>query len=480
MTQRQVAVPAPGPLESYAQHFDDLFSKVNQREAFRRYLEGLLLPTERNKTLTALANAEPIVGAQDAAVQALQWFLTESTWDAQAVTRRRVEVLRADPATAPDGAGVLVIDETGDRKWGTQTAHVGRQYLGSIGKVDRGVVTVGSLWADERVYYPLAVEPFTPKQHFALGERDPGYRTKPQIAVELVTQAVAAGIPFRAVVADSFYGENDTFRTGLAQLGVGYVLALRPSHAWWAPVGTVNSLVDVARTAAWDGPEAPGDWQLVERTFRDGHTEPWWALEVTVGPYGPTKRHRAVIATTDPATLPEQATWYLLTNLPAPGTASPAASDLPPADLAEVVRLYGLRNWVEQSYKHVKYALGWDAYQVRRDHAMRRHWALVCCAFSFCWRAAGEEGVTSDVVAAPPPSPPADQPARGENRRHPTGTPTRPTEGVLAGGAAAGAVLAGAVDHARALLARLVGAPPTATAASPAQLARAGPADRAL
>ena len=273
MTQRQVATAAPGPLEAYAQQFDDLFSKVNQREAFRRYLEGLLLPTERNKTLTALANAEPIVGAQDAAVQALQWFLTESPWDAQAITTRRVEWLRAEPATAPDAAGVLVIDETGDRKWGTKTAHVGRQYLGSIGKVDSGVVTVGALWADDRVYYPLAVEPFTPKQHFALGERDPSYRTKPQIAVELVTQAVQEGIPFRAVVADSFYGENETFRTGLTKLGVEYVLALRPSHAWWALVGTVGSLADAARAAAWDGPEEPGDWQPVVRAFRDGHTE---------------------------------------------------------------------------------------------------------------------------------------------------------------------------------------------------------------
>lgn len=361
MTQRQVATPVPGPLEAYAEQFDDLFSKVNQRAAFRQYVVGLLLPTERNKTLTALANAEPIVGAQDGAVQALQWFLSESTWDASALTKRRVDLLRADALTAPDTAGVLVIDETGDRKWGTKTAHVGRQYLGSIGKVDSGVVTVGSLWADERVYYPLAVEPFTPKQHFALAERDPGYRTKPQIAVELVTQAVQEGLPFRAVVADSFYGENATFRSGVAQLGVGYVLALRPSHAWWALAGAVGSLADAAHAAAWDGPEQPGDWQPVVRTFRDGHTETWWALEVHVGPYGPERRQRAVIATTDPAALPEQATWHLLTNLPAPTSSRTAAQTLPTADVAEVVRLYGLRNWVEQSYKQVKAALGWSA-----------------------------------------------------------------------------------------------------------------------
>jgi hypothetical protein len=72
------------------------------REAFRRYLEGLLLPAERTKTLTALANAEPTLGAQPPRVQSLQWFLSESTCDAAAVNARRVALLRRDPTTAPD------------------------------------------------------------------------------------------------------------------------------------------------------------------------------------------------------------------------------------------------------------------------------------------------------------------------------------------------------------------------------------------
>ena len=110
------------------------------------------------------------------------------------------------------------------------------------------------------------------------------------------------------------------------------------------------------------------------RHFRDGHTETWWALEGVAGPYGPDRPRRLVIATADPATLPEPATWYLATTLPAGA-----------ADLAEVVRLYGLRNWVEQAYKQVKTSLGWSQYQVRSDRAMRRHWALVQCAFAFCW-----------------------------------------------------------------------------------------------
>jgi hypothetical protein len=69
-----------------------------------------------------------------------------------------------------------------------------------------------------------------------------------------------------------------------------------------------------------------------------------------------------------------------------PGTPRAAAHPaLPTADLAEVVRLYGLRQWVEQGYKQVKQALGWADFQVRADRAIRRHWALVCCAFAFCW-----------------------------------------------------------------------------------------------
>src|SRR2546423_3957368 len=233
MTERLPVSPAPGPLEDYSRQFDALFSQRNQRESFRRYLEGLLLPQERNKTLTALANTEPVVGAQHPHAQSLQWFLSESTWDPEVVTQRRVELLCADPVTAPTERGVLVIDEHGDRKWGDKTAHVGRQYLANLGKTDNGVVSVTSLWADEGVYYPLDVEPYTPAHHFAKGKEDPQFRTKLKIAVELVRRAVQAQIPLRAVVADSFYGEDRGVKGGLRELGVGYVLALKPSHEWW-------------------------------------------------------------------------------------------------------------------------------------------------------------------------------------------------------------------------------------------------------
>lgn len=118
MTRRLPVRAAPGPLEEYAARFDDLFHARAQREGFRRYLEGLLLPTERNKTLTALANTEPVAGAQRKEAQSLQWFLSESGWDPQEINERRLELLLEESATAANEKGVLVIDEHGDRASG--------------------------------------------------------------------------------------------------------------------------------------------------------------------------------------------------------------------------------------------------------------------------------------------------------------------------------------------------------------------------
>jgi hypothetical protein len=469
MTKRMAVAQAPAPLEGYAKHFDPLFGKRNQREEFRQYLEGLLLPSERNKTLTGLVNTEPLVGAQLPRAQKLQWFLSESNWDERHVQAERLKLLREDPATAPNAQGALVIDETGDRKDGHKTAHVARQYLGNVGKIENGVVSVSSLWADEDIYYPLEVEPYTPESYFAQGKKDSAFRTKPQIALQLVQQAVKQKWPFRAVVADSLYGEDRGLKAGLRQLQVSYVLALNPAHAWWHPEGVAGSLREVAHEAGWVSAEQPGSWMRLTRTFRDGSTQEWWAIEIVAGPYGPGKTERAVVATTDPATLPELTTWYLVTNLSAPTDGVGDASPFLPADLQEIIRLYGLRTWVEQSYKQVKHALGWSQYQVRSDQAIRRHWQLVCCAFSFCWYHVSHAPKTE----AAPPLPeseafserdlPPESTSRGEKKQH---RKKQAASRILAKSIASGARMAGAVDHAATLLAGVVRTAPTRSAST--------------
>ncbi|MDQ0938303.1 IS701 family transposase [Streptomyces sp. V1I1] len=462
MTKRVPCPPAPGPLEAYAARFDDLFSTLAQRRGFREYLAGLLLPRDRNKTLTCLAGTEPVAGAQHAAVQRLQFFLSESTWDLEKVNARRVELLLADPATAPHAGGVLVIDDSGDRKDGTATAHVGKQYLGSVGKIDRGVVAVTTCWADERVYYPLHAVPYTPAHHFPKGKNDAGFRTKLQIGAALARDAPRAGVSLRAVAADCAYGDQDAFRRQLDAAGLPFVMALKPRRGAWSYGDEAYTPVDAARNLIWGGPEAPGNWTTVTRTFRDGHTATWWAADAQLGWWGPDGTTRLVVATTDPATLPAQSTWYLATDLPRPGGPREADSPAPAADLAEIVRIYGIRHWIEQSYKQVKDELGWADFQVRSDTAIRRHQTLVTCAFSFCW---------DTWFAPPPPATDEEEPVPSRPERGYCAVPPDPA-GLLAPSPPGRPWLADALGHAATLLASVDSQAPAHRAPGPDQRCR--------
>lgn len=464
MSKRLPCPPAPGPLEDYAARFDELFGTLAQRRGFREYLQGLLLPRDRNKVLTALAGTEPIVGAQGAPAQRLQFFLSESAWEVEDVNAHRLRTLREDPATAPHGRGVLVLDETGDRKDGTHTDHVGYQYLGSVGRIANGIVSVSSVWADERIYHPLDVEPYTPAKRLEKGRSDPAFRTKPQIAVELVQSARKAHIPFRAVVADCLYGENPDFESALWRAKVPYLLSLRPHKGRWAEEEAAHTPEVAAQRMGWNSEQEPGAWKSILRTFKDGHQERWWAVEVsTLVGYSPEESVRLVAVSTDPKTLPANSTWYLVTNLPAPDSRraqEEEESPFEPADLSEVVRIYGLRQWVEQSFRQIKGELGFSDFQVRRDHAIRRHWELVFCAFSFCWWAYNykQEAV---LKAAPLEVEPVAEEAGGKSRGG--------DSSIMAGSTTASSKrMVGPVGNAVALLEGVVESAPATTTASAA------------
>ncbi|MFE5028553.1 transposase [Streptomyces sp. NPDC056656] len=222
------------------------------------------------------------------------------------------------------------------------------------------------------------------------------------------------------MVADCAYSVSDTWYLALREACLAYVVALKPNRGTWARADQPHTPIEAAHALAWKDAKRPGDWRLVERHFRDGHSETWWAADARLGGYGPDSPCRLVVATTDPARLPEKATWYLATNLPHPDAPHAGTSPHSPADLAEIVRLYGLRPWIEQSYKQIKDELGWADFQVRSDRAIRRHLTLVNCAFSFCWDQWFAPPGPLDVTAPDPC--PDEGPERG-----PRPTPPAPT-----------------------------------------------------
>ena len=362
----------PEPLEHYCTLLDVAFHRSEQKKAFRIYLQGLLLGAERNKTATYIANTEPgKPGSKHKAAQQIQWFLSESSWLPEDLHQARLAVMRNLDGLQNDGPAVLIIDETGDRKYGTHTAHVGRQYLGSIGKVDSGVVSVHLLYAKGGRYFPLDLVPYTPASHFKKGDRDPAFKSKPQLALQLIDQYQDQW-PFRAVVADSFYGRNLTLTHRLIDRKIPFVLALPASYSWWHFPEEIGGVEEQAHKTPTES------WLPLVKTFADDYEEHLWVAETQGSAFGPQKTLRLVV-TTDPVKLPAATTEYLISNLRvAEDDTHEAHVQSAPATCQEVALLYARRVVIEQAYREVKQHLGWAEYQVRSSVAIQRHWALVC------------------------------------------------------------------------------------------------------
>lgn len=367
-TPRKPTVPTTDAIDSFCAQFDDLFSRRAARQAFRHYLIGLLLPREHNKTHTVLASLVP--GGKR---QQLHHLMHDAPWDAQALNARRLQLWQEHPTLAPHRRGVLIVDETGDRKRGHGIPFAAQQYIGKLGHTANGVVSVTTTWTDGTHHVPVGVKPYWPASRLPDGKQDPRFRTKPELAWELIEEAEAARIPFGVVVADCIYGENALLESKLWTTGIPYVLAIHATHGVWQVVA------DEANPPAFNPHEAaqrvpPERWQRVVRHDSHGKELVHYVVELELGNvFGPRRSVRLIAATTDPVTLKRDATWYLITNLP-----------LEEASAEEVYRTYCLRDWVEHYYKPAKHELGWADFQMRQAEAIIRHWQLVMLAYTFC------------------------------------------------------------------------------------------------
>lgn len=163
--------------------------------------------------------------------QRLQEFLTHSPWDFRAMDRIRIEQMRKHAST--DG-GVLVVDDTGLPKKGRHSAGVGRQYSGTLGRVDNCQVVVTTHYADGVFDWPLGARLYLPKAWAADAKRrerarvpdDLVFRTKGEIALGLIDEVREAGLERTPVVADAGYGDQPGLLDGLEARELPCLVAL--------------------------------------------------------------------------------------------------------------------------------------------------------------------------------------------------------------------------------------------------------------
>src|ERR1035437_229466 len=138
---RKPTEPTASAVDAFCTQFDHLFNRHAARTAFRQYLIGFLLPREHHKALTGLASLVP--GSKR---QSLHHFLHDAPWEVAALNKQRLALWQAHPTLASHAAGVLIMDETGDRKRGHGLELAANQYLGKLGHTANGVV-----WSDQPV-----------------------------------------------------------------------------------------------------------------------------------------------------------------------------------------------------------------------------------------------------------------------------------------------------------------------------------------
>src|SRR4029079_15122556 len=213
-------------LEGLLARFGRLFVRAEPREQAGRYLEGLLAPGER-KNAWQLAEA---IG--DARPWRTQRVLGHALWDEAAACD-----LCREHAVGRLGAedAVLVVDETAFVKKGEHSAGVARQYCGTLGKVENCQVGVflaygsrkGHALIDRRLYLPEAWAGDAERRRAAKISDEVPFRTKPEIAREMVARALDAGVPCGWVLGDEVYGADRRLRTMLEERGKPYVPAVR-------------------------------------------------------------------------------------------------------------------------------------------------------------------------------------------------------------------------------------------------------------
>jgi SRSO17 transposase len=337
MTAVRPATTTVAFVDTYCAAYRNVFSDVRSFDHFTRLHVGLISDVAR-KSLPAIGR---VTGADP---QALHHFIANADWDVARLRHRRLQITRDALAGR---AFVLCIDETGDQKYGTVTDYVSRQYIGNLGAIETGLVSVNAYGVLNDVTFPLLFQVFKPDRRL---KPDDTYQTKPSIASMLVRTLVQQGFAIHLVLADALYGESGPFLQTLTELGLPYVVAIRQNHGVWMPR---TQRIRATR------------WRSFARRLSDGRVETRYIREVV---YGVRRDIRFYHLTSDPAQLPTATTRFVMTNL---------AGDL----RHTLGKVYGLGTWIAYGFKHLKNELGWADHRLTGYAAIERWWDVVCSAY---------------------------------------------------------------------------------------------------
>ena len=392
LTQRDVEQCLP-ELEAYWALFEPAFGRVEQFRRSQVYLRGLLSDLGRKTT-------ERIALEFSENVRDLQHFLGQSPWETTPLVAIHQRQLGAMLGEAD---GVVLIDESGVVKQGVDSVGVGPQYCGAVGKVANSQNGVYLGYVSRQGYGLIAGQLYVLEDWFDAAHAEKrrlcgvpaelAYKTKPQIALELLEAAVRRGsLPFQWVAADELYGDSPAFRDGVAALDKWYFTEVKSTSLLWQTRPEVY-------LPAWPG-RGRHPTRLKLRHPEDRPVQikdlaayvpraAWLRATIKEGSKGPIVCDFAFLRVVEARNgLPGPELWLVLRrNLDDPAVIkfyfSNAPAQTPPA---EFVRLSGLRWPIETVFEESKGAVGLDHYETRSWLGWHHHMTLVAAAHGFLVR----------------------------------------------------------------------------------------------
>jgi SRSO17 transposase len=331
-----------------------------------------------------------------------QRLLNRAVWDTFAAMGevRRFAVAGLDEAARRSGRrrglAVGALDETGQEKQGTATAGVKRHYLGCAGKVANGITTVHLAYVREGTGHALAgARQWIPAEQVSDPVRSLvtglplglEFRTKGQLAIDIVTDALADGTGFDFICGDEVYGSCTQLREFLESRGQGYVLRVPSSFHFLLAAGIGLTCAQAARGLL----AGPRRWEV--RSAGKGSKGQRWYAWAWLGTA--SARH-----------------WLLIRRHLTTGELAFHYCHVPggqPVSMPRLIRAAGLRWPVEEDFEFGKDCLGLDESQVRLYTAIARHTVLVMAALAIC---AVTAALLRDRTStqAPPPARPGQPP----------------------------------------------------------------------
>lgn len=364
----------------FMKHIGAALGSLPQRKRFAEYALGLLLPGERKSMEPIAARLDPLHPM--ARFKTMQRFVACSEWDDHAV--RRAAYSWAQPVLERSGPVVAwLFDDTGFLKQGKSSVFVQRQYSGTAGKICNCQVAVSMSIATEALSMPVDYALYMPESWASDVERrleakvppELEFRTKPEIALDIIDRALSDGIPPAPVVMDSGYGDNGPFRATLDCMGMEYVAEIKAKTTVILGDDPKASSMSVRDLAASLPPSAFRRVNWREGT--KGRMTARFATRRVLVPDDEGKVFRndpkltLLIEWVDGEATPKK---FWLANLPK-GTAR-----------KRLVRLAHIRWRVERDYEDLKQELGLDHYEGRGYVGWNHHVSVCLAAFAFLLR----------------------------------------------------------------------------------------------